>query len=442
MTFTRSPVTASTLYLAARASWSIYRVLRTIKALSNPDTTPPASDGPKLAVVVPLLDEAENVPALIEHWYLKLRAHPRLVLCICTTNREASGPGLGQRTWDALAQSAQFMALQDRGQAVAIHYPTANRTYGEQLRWALEQLSDHPPVDNLTHLYVANVDSRLSDQATNDLLRHVDAGAICAQQSALFFANLDRLPGPAAAEALFQSRWTLGHEYFRYLAGSGQISWLPDVVAKRWYQHAVGHGLLLSIDFLNEVGGLPTPRHGLEDAALGLTIRSRGYHITPMTTLECAEAPASVGELQRQRQTWVRGPACTPEYVPIRQHPALVAYGLYDAAKWTLGLPLAVALLARKRGPDRLAALAALAINLYGPALGTVYATQHLEIDQLCRPHPSRFTKALAWYPTAPVNYTIGGLCGVLALLRDLATGAEWTQHRTRHGSSDTNKTD
>lgn len=130
--------------------------------------------------------------------------------------------------------------------------------------------------------------------------------------------------------------------------------------------------------------------------------------------------------------TWIRGPLCVPEYHDARRHPTLVAQGLYDAAKWALGVPALAVLIGRKRPADRAMALAALAVELYGPAVATIAATQRLEIDRRCCPAPTRFVKALAWYPPAPVNYSIGGLRGLVTLLMEFATHSTWTQPRTR----------
>ena len=103
-------------------------------------------------------------------------------------------------------------------------------------------------------------------------------------------------------------RWTIVTEMFRYLAGSGRVPWMPTPLQRIWYQHAVGHGLLIQFGVLREVGGIPRPRHGLEDAALGVRLRAAGHSIVPLHSLECGDVPSNLRELLRQRSTWIRGP--------------------------------------------------------------------------------------------------------------------------------------
>lgn len=386
----------------------------------------------KLVITVPLLNESHRVADLMAHWWEHLSgSNGGIELCLVTTERERAGfRSPKTTTWEALNTDPHYLDLFQAGQTRHLHYPNFNRTYGEQLSWALDRLSRS--VDGPVSFYVANVDSRLSDRAFQSVIDAWEAGTKVAQQSAIFLANLRDLRGPAGAEALFQSRWTLEREYFRYLAGTGQIRWMPRRLAQLWYQHAVGHGLLISGRLLTSLGGLPVPKYGLEDAALGFDLRAHGHSIEPLSTVECAEAPTSISELIRQRSTWVRGPLCTPEYAGRLSDSLLVAQGLYDGLKWSLGLPVALAALAVATRRGRVLLIAGWSLELYAPVVATLHGLGHIEVAPSCRLSTTDIRRPFAWLPMAPVTYWTGGLIGLSRLLYDVGRGRNSVQVTTR----------
>lgn len=382
-------------------------------------------------VVVPMIHEADRASQFVAHWCGLLEKHSRLRLCVVTTERERIEAPAGPYTWDVLRSDPRMESFMHSGRAEIAHFPGVNRTYGEQLGWALDRLASatERPAE---YFYIANADSRLSDKACAEIIDLADAGINCAQQSSLFFGNVREVTWPAVGEALYQSRWTLETEVFRYLVGAGQIAWIPTWLQRMWYQHAVGHGLLLSRRYYKELGGLPRAKYGLEDAALGFTIRAAGGHVHPFATLECGDAPASVRELQRQRSTWVRGPLCAGEYLSGWQDIPLAAQGLYDGLKWSLGLPAKWLLILLMAPRSRLVAVTGMLLGLYGPILRLLVGLNRLEVNTCCRPQRRDIARGLLSYSIAPLSYWSGGFRGLCRLIHEVFTDSPSMQQRTR----------
>ena len=420
-------------FIWVNALWHIYCVHASLQELKNRRRHPTFSEGNEasgVAVVVPMLDEADQLDDFLDHWSRIMITAPEMQLCVVTTEREATEAPSGERTWDALQRNDLWNLFVAAARAHWIHYPVSNRTYGEQLRWALAELDRILDV-SVTHFYISNADSRIAPAGVDEIVGLANERVACAQQSTVFLGNIDRLSWVAAGEALYQSRWTFEREIFRYTVGAGGIPWIPAGVARRWYQHAVGHGLLLAREYYRELGGLPEPKYGLEDAALGFKIRLSGGKVIPFSTLECGAAPSSLAELQRQRSTWVRGPLCSFEYGSGVAASYLALQGTYDGLKWSMGLPIKMAAMLFLPKSSRAWALAGLALGLFGPLARVLLALPSMDLD--VEPvHRGHLVRAVSAYCLAPLSYWAGGFKGLVLLVADISRGSEWTQERTR----------
>ncbi|MCE8456633.1 glycosyltransferase family 2 protein, partial [Rhodovulum sulfidophilum] len=114
----------------------------------------------------------------------------------------------------------------------------------------------------------------------------------------------------AKANALYQSFWTLSHEIPRLLNQS-QGSEFKQRYANA---HCVGHGLFISIELFEELGGLPEDTL-TEDLFLGFKVRASGTSISPVPYLEYADAPSNFRSAFRQKRVWFWGPMLYPYYL-------------------------------------------------------------------------------------------------------------------------------
>ena len=381
-------------------------------------------------MLVPLLREQARVPDLLDRWERLLATNPELLLVILTTERErAENMQSRHATLDALSADGRIDAWSRNDRALHLHYPGFNRTYGEQVSWGVRRI--RPRCAREDYVLLVNADSRIDAAGMRELLGCVADGSECAQQSAVFLANLAELGAIPAAEALLQSTWTIETELFRYLAGSGAAR-LPRWVASMWYQHAVGHGLLISVGLLDRIGGFPTPAVGLEDAALGYLIRARKASVRPLRRLEIADAPSSLRALLRQRTTWVRGPLGALTYHPSSaREMVLAAQAIYDGMKWTLMLPAICAEIVLLRRRDRLLWLLLFLVRRYTTLALMLRSLPEFSDYGLDAPPSRKLLGAVLLYPFATLSYGIGGLGGALMMLNEWVTGKPRTQPRT-----------
>jgi hypothetical protein len=387
--------------------------------------------GATVYVLVPLLREQHRIAGLTDRWEHLLEAHARLSLVVLTTAREQlENDERCHPTVQALQADGRLEAWSRSGRAHHLHYPGFNRTYGEQVRWGVDQLRARCRAQD--YLLLVNADSRIDASGIGELLGCVGDGIKCAQQSALFLANFAELGPLAAAEALFQSTWTVETELFRYLAGSGMVSWVPSWLASVWYQHAVGHGLLISFGLLDRLGGFPSPTAGLEDSTLGYLIRARGHAIRPLRRLELADAPSSLSSLLRQRATWIRGPLGALAYRPASgRERLLAAQALHDGGKWALLLPAICAELALLGRRGRLLWALVFLVRRYA-TLGLMLSSLPEFGDYGVEAPPARqLAVAVSIYPAAILSHGAGGLWGAIAILVEWITGEPWIQPRT-----------
>ncbi len=426
---------AAKVILTLRVAEAAVAVAKTVTSYSFLRSTAPVSEQvdseARVYVLVPLLREQERVSALLERWQAILAAEPALTLVLLTTAREQQeSPTGAHETMQSLAADGRLRALIESDRAIHLHYPAFNRTYGEQVSWGVRELRESARAED--YLLLTNADSRIERGGIGELLQAVGERRPCAQQSALFLANLAEVGAIPAAEALLQSSWTLETELFRYLAGSGAVRWLPPRLADAWYQHTVGHGLLISMGLLDSLGGFPSPAAGLEDSALGYMIRARSAHVHPLRRLELADAPPSVRALLRQRATWVRGPLGAIGYHPsTARERMLVAQSLYDGVRWALSVPAICAEILILGGRERRLWGVVFTVRRYTTLMLMLASLPDFRDYGLEPPPARRIALAAALYPAAVLSYGLGGLRGAIEMVSEWVSGQPRTQPRT-----------
>lgn len=75
--------------------------------------------------------------------------------------------------------------------------------------------------------------------------------------------------------------------------------------SKLLYTHVVGHGLIINMKTLNELGNFNT-KFWCEDIYLGLQLKFNNIKITPLLTLENMETPSSLENLIKQNSVWFK----------------------------------------------------------------------------------------------------------------------------------------
>ena len=438
-----------TVLFVGKLLWSIVRTewsLRYLAAGTTSATLPSAP--PRVFVVIPLLREAHRIPALLTQFGGLMQRFAFLHLVLVTTEREheehvQSATGAG--TVRAIAESNVFGPLPtDRRRH--IHFPSVNRTLAEQLNYALEQLWLQGDVSAKDYLLLYNADSEIDDATIRALVDRVARGALVVQQSSLCIKNIahlmERNAFLAVAGALYQSRWTLDHEIPRYLIGAGVVRRVPGPLAKWCYAHCVGHGLLIQVGLLRNVGWLPETEFGLEDSALGFALRARGHTVCPLPVLEVNDAPTTFKSSVRQKATWVRGPLGAPEYCiaawrTIGTRPGILwlgAQGLWSGIQWAFGIPLFIAyVVASSFSQQWIAAAVGYGVYSLLPVVAVARACRHTPSVRLSLRGSGciKWLAVLGACPLAPIVHGLSGLCGTMMMIKQCVWHEKFMQMKT-----------
>lgn len=426
-------------------SWILY-VRRYLRRHEHETVDAARAVGQRLFIVVPVLHEVPRTPELSRFMDSALRVSKRIACVIATTERERLDrpERVEVDTWTALKQFMSQYYPENLDRVHRIHYPLFNATLAQQLGFAIDSLPSlgaHPS----DYVLLYNADSVTHTRALRLFLAAIDRGKPVVQQSALFVGNLGALIRRnrwiAAVDAVFQTRWTLCRELPRYLISSHRIPWLPGPLRRSWMCHLVGHGLMIRLSVLRDVGGLRDPRYGLEDSALGFAVRDCGYEVDPIPVVEFADAPTTMASLIRQKAGWIRGPLAVPEYFRAarRSRPRgrrgrriiLLLQTLYSGAKWSLTLPLLVLFFWTHWQLDRLpSALAAYLFYCFGTASLTI-ATARRVPDSPLLGLRLPLIRLVVLSAVAPFTHGWFGLRGTMKLMAQLAHHTQRVQHRT-----------
>lgn len=313
------------IFFAVKVLWSVVAVGTALRYLRRGVSFAESASGDesgRIFIVIPLLREQARLSELIARFGSFLGVCKCLRLVLVTTQREEMEAADSQvvATRQLITSSVAFDLL-PADRRFHFRYPDESHTVSQQMSYAIGQLLDSGAAKPQDYVLFYNADSTVDLGAIEIFVKYAQRRVSVVQQSALFLQNYNTLLRTssylAAGDALFQSGWTLAREIPRYLIGSGLVKWVPSVISGRWFAHCVGHGLLVRIETLLELGGLPPLLYGLEDGFVGYQLRAMGVAIVPMTVLERADAAPDVRTLLRQKSQWVRGPLGTIEYFLI-----------------------------------------------------------------------------------------------------------------------------
>ena len=266
----------------------------------------------RLVILIPLLREQSTLPSLFLRAREMLESVVGSDVVFVTTERETlEAPGRGENIPSTMEVLAGLLRSTPsiRHRVHHCHYPRFNRVVAEQLNFALDFLPVfHQHSRDDIFVLTLNADSVVCGAQIKSLFDRLRNGDSILQQSSLFLSNvpdlLKRHRTLPACFGLYQSCWTLQHELPRYLACTRFVPFLPSWVESHHLVHCVTHGLAIRLDILMDAGGFPVCEIGGEDLALGFILKSKGYHIDPVPTLENAETPDSVRKALIQSASW------------------------------------------------------------------------------------------------------------------------------------------
>lgn len=266
---------------------------------------PELANKPKLTVLIPVLREQKRIIQTLNH-FVRHFVSKGASIVIITTEREHDTLFDGSSTQDTVEEFIKRKKLEKK--ITCLHYPDKKGFMAHQLNYALNKI-----VDDDSFIAIYNADSQPHPKTVelfyDQLIKYPSAKIF--QQSSAFIKNFDKfkVSNPLIniflqASAILQTRWTFAHEYARLLRQS--ISKFK-FFKKFANAHVVGHGLIIELKTIKEVGGFPT-ENITEDLFLGYLLKSKGYSIYPLPLLELAESPTTIKSIWKQKYVWFWGP--------------------------------------------------------------------------------------------------------------------------------------
>jgi cellulose synthase/poly-beta-1,6-N-acetylglucosamine synthase-like glycosyltransferase len=117
-------------------------------------------------------------------------------------------------------------------------------------------------------------------------------------------ADFERNP-ILVANSSWQTRWSLGLEYYRAFIASKR-SWLKP------FSYCVGHGLFIPRKIAERVHFSENTLN--EDILFGIELAANKIDILPIPYFDVCDSPDSVKSLFHQKSVWFQGPFETPLY--------------------------------------------------------------------------------------------------------------------------------
>lgn len=400
-------------------------------------------------IIVPLLREQSRLARLFERMHLILHECESITFVLVTTERENMEFGDGKEPTsslvrDMIARSSHADRILHR------HYPHNNRLLAEQLNFAVDEVKRlfNSGTGFLLFAFY-NADSHYSIAAINYCISLATGSRNVVQQSSFFLRNFNNLIAArsyvAAADAVYQSRWTIQHELPRLLTSAIPSTDWRYFFTRYSFANCVGHGLFIGSNLLDEVGGIPEPRVGLEDSALGFILRGRGFPILPCPHLEDSDAANSISTLFRQKRSWILGPLGALEYrrmalpccIDSRQLRALnllVAQSLWNGIKWGVSGPFVVLfiVLGAKLGGWPLVSAAALySLYCYIPFVVVFYLARGSQSKSFSEIRMSSIALCAVPYLFLPILNSVFGIAGFVLWAKLHLSGSLFRQKKT-----------
>jgi hypothetical protein len=409
---------------------------------------------PLLVVLIPALREQAHIEETIRH-ILRAPLGPQELKVIVVTTAAEESFGEGKCTADVVDEVAAELNAARRFRAVhRIHYPYSVGSMAHQINYAVRYLFeafDEEINPDRTVIGIFNADSRPPGSTLLAARAEVSASRPVVQCCSMYVSTKPRTfttdGAVLGAAALWQTRWSLGVEYWRArfdiwlhsdrLKSPPSIDQRPSPIAP--YNYLIGHGLFIRLRELIELNYLPQIV-GNEDAALGFLLPYYGVHPTPLAHPDVAEVPASISILVRQQAAWIVGPACAANYAryvwatglsrSFSSVAILAIKALWDAFVWVAG-PIAFLVSLLMCWSSTVAALLATAFLVYLWLPTIALAPLASSIFPRVKYPLLSFIIALGGLPIFYMLHGIGGMIGLGSLIRSLLFKQPLVRHKT-----------
>lgn len=243
-----------------------------------------------IIIAIPVLREQNCIENTIKYFNTITKDIPIILI---TTQKEIKENLTNEKTTQDIIKAKIITKYKN---VYWIDYPYAEGYMSDQLNYMLENLENifNRKIDlDKTYLALYNADSRPNKNTFEEIKQKIESNDVV-QQYSYCMQNYEKIKGIPKGFSIYQSNFELK---------TGLIN--SFFKSKILYTHVVGHGLIINMKLLKDLGNFNT-EFWCEDIYLGLQLKFNNIKITPLLTLENMETPDKFSKIVKQNSVWFK----------------------------------------------------------------------------------------------------------------------------------------
>lgn len=244
----------------------------------------------EIIIAIPVLREQRCIENTIKH-FCKITKDIPIVLI--TTQKEIDQNLTNEKTTQDIIQEK---IIEKYKNVYWINYPYTTGYMANQLNYMLENIETifNRKVDlDKTYLALYNADSKPNKNTFDEIIQKIENNDVI-QQYSYCMQNYEEIKSIPKGFSIYQSN-------FELKAGLMNSFFKSKIL----YTYVVGHGLIINMKLLKELGNFNT-EFWCEDIYLGIQLKFNNIKIIPLLTLENMETPDKLSKIVKQNAVWFK----------------------------------------------------------------------------------------------------------------------------------------
>lgn len=243
-----------------------------------------------IIIAIPVLREQKCIEDTIEYFNTIAKDIP---IVLITTQKEIKENLTNEKTTQDIIKEKIITRYSN---VYWINYPYTEGYMSDQLNYMLENLENifNKKIDlDKTYLALYNADSRPNKNTFEEIKPKIENSNVV-QQYSYCMQNYEKIKDLPKGFSIYQSNFELKTGLINSFFKSNIL-----------YTHVVGHGLIINIKLLKELGNFNTD-FWCEDIYLGIQLKFNNIKIRPLLTLENIETPNTLSKIIKQNSVWFK----------------------------------------------------------------------------------------------------------------------------------------
>lgn len=244
----------------------------------------------EIIIAIPVLREQNCIENTIKYFNTITKDIPIILI---TTQKEIKENLTNEKTTQDIIEEKIVTKYKN---VYWIDYPYTTGYMSDQLNYMLENLEKifNRKVDlDKTYLALYNADSRPNENTFEEIRQKIENNNVV-QQYSYCMQNYEKIKCIPKGFSIYQSNFELKTGLINSFFKSNIL-----------YTHVVGHGLIINMKLLKELGNFNT-EFWCEDIYLGIQLKFNNIKITPLLTLENMETPDRLSKIIKQNSVWFK----------------------------------------------------------------------------------------------------------------------------------------